>query len=88
MAEAVKKPILRSSGTRYLLALARTGRGTIVSWLRYGDVGGSSFLIFEGAKSGMSIGYFMEKMSLKLEGDAVAILDFLVEMGEVESYDQ
>lgn len=74
------------NGKRYLLAMTQTGNGDLVTWLRYSNVGGPSFLIFDDAREGMSVAYFMEKMNLTLTTDATAILNFLVKIEAIKSY--
>ena len=74
------------NGTRYCLALTKIGSGTLITWLKYDDVGGPSFLILDIFEANMSIEYFMQKMAMKNEVDARAILDFLVRVEAIKEY--
>lgn len=76
------------NGCRYYMAVTETGRGKLVTWLRHQDIGGCSFLVIDVAEEAIGAGYFMEKMRIESrhEGDAIAVLDFMVYMGITKRY--
>lgn len=74
------------NGTRYCVALTDTGNGKLLTWLDRDDVGGTSFLFIDVAQVSVSVGYFMEKIRLRNEADACALLDFAVYMGVVKEF--
>ena len=91
-----ERPLLRELGgnlydwqpgnmTRYYIAFTQTKKGPLLTWLDK-DTGGTSFLFIDVAQEQVGIGYFMEKMRLKYEGDAKALLDFAIRMGAVKRY--
>ncbi len=59
-----------------------------MTWLRNGNIGGTSFLVIDIAKEAIGTVYFMEKMEIsdRHADDATAILDFMVHMGITKSY--
>ncbi len=73
------------NGARYYMALTESGRGQVITWLKYGDIAGPSFLIIPEAEKSIGAGYFIDKMGIG-EDDGLAILDFLVHMGSIEEY--
>ena len=73
------------NGKRYCLTLTTVGRGSVVSWLKHADISGPSFLINSEMESSVGAFYFGDKMGVS-EGDAIAILDFLVYMDAIEEY--
>jgi len=61
------------NGTRYFCVLAEVSMTKwLISWLGNSDNGGTSFLYDLG--SYVTVDYIMEKMKLRHEGDAVALM--------------
>ena len=73
------------NGARYYMTLTESGRGQVITWLKYGDIAGPSFLIIPEAEKSIGAGYFIDKMRIS-EGDGLAILDFLVHIGAIGRY--
>ena len=76
------------NGCRYYLAVTETGGGKLVTWLRHQDIGGVSFLVIDVCEEAIGVGYFMEKMRIESrhDGDAKAILDFMIHKGITKRY--
>lgn len=74
------------NGTRYYIALTETGRGPLLTWLDRSDIAGTSFLFIDEAREQVGAGYFKNKMRLRHEHDAIALLDFAVDMGLTKGY--
>lgn len=76
------------NGSRYYIAVTKTGSGKLVTWLRHQDIGGVSFLVVDDAEEAIGVGYFMEKMRIEERhtDDAKAVLDFMVHMGITKRY--
>lgn len=73
--------------TCYQLALTETDRGGLLTWLDKSGMGGISFLFIDDLEF-VGVEYFMEKMRLRLRGDATALLDFAIHMGLLKGYDR
>jgi hypothetical protein len=63
------------NGTRYFLLCTEIDHDLVLCWFKNGDNGGSAFRITN--HWGIAAGYLMEKMSIRLYGDALALLVYL-----------
>jgi hypothetical protein len=84
------------NGTRYDIQLVRDGAGGItITWLLHAGVGGSSFRFNDHvALEGMErhVGYFMDKMGLTHEADAIQLIkraqEFDAKIGEKFTFEE